>query len=315
MFGDPHRWGASWGIWGLGALGFFLGVALWAGCQGAISPRPEGILVILDGQPAREASPEERSESSPLEEAREAMPEPFLETAQEIPQGEALPPEASLEQTADAAPEASLEQTAEASPEAIADLGRGTFVASMGISYYYLAQEGEYTGSPDTILYDANCNPLVTVASKYSDAVCIEGSGKLKDGRIINYAKTCTCGRPCPTGGIICYSFLDATRFPWGKGSQNNPLQPLRSLAVDRTVIPIGTKLYLPDFDGMTIPSVDGLGGFVHDGCFSADDVGGAIKGARFDFFSGTRSMYLAINRSYPTRAMLEVYRDSPRCP
>ena len=52
------------------------------------------------------------------------------------------------------------------------------------------------------------------VSADFSDSVCIEGSGKLADGRVINFAQTCSCGRPCPTGGIICYSVLDSSQFP-----------------------------------------------------------------------------------------------------
>ncbi len=197
----------------------------------------------------------------------------------------------------------------------ISSQNKGTLVARMYITYYYLSEETNYTGTANTTLYDSQCKALVTVPAKFSDSVCIEGSGKLKDGRIINYAKSCTCGRRCPTGGIVCYSILDKSRYPWGAGAASRSLHPLRSLAVDRSIIPIGTRLYIPEWDGVTIPKIGSLGGFKHDGCLVADDVGGGIKGNHFDFFAATNSMWKALEKIHPTRTYLTVYKNPGRCP
>lgn len=193
--------------------------------------------------------------------------------------------------------------------------GKGSLLGKMYITYYYLSLESRYTGPADTTLYDKNCRPLVRVPAKFSDSACIEGSGRLKDGRIINYAKTCSCGRRCPTGGTICYSILDKKKYPWGQGARSLPLRPLRSLAVDRRLIPIGTKIYIQEWDGVRIPALDGIQSFVHDGCFSADDVGGAIKGKHFDFFAGTPNMCKALEKIHRTKKYLTVYKNPPRCP
>ncbi|MBN1769785.1 MAG: hypothetical protein JXB32_00880 [Deltaproteobacteria bacterium] len=190
----------------------------------------------------------------------------------------------------------------------------GTPVGSMWNTYYYFADEADYGGGDDTTLYDDSCTAIAQVPAEFSDDVCIEGSGRLEDGRVINYADTCSCGRPCPTGGIICYVVLDPTRFPWGMGSRSNPLEPLRSWAVDNSFLPYGTVLYAEEWDGVAIPLVDGLGGFTHDGCFRADDVGGAIDGNHFDFFAGTADMWRELERIFPTRSDFTVYRDGERC-
>ena len=190
----------------------------------------------------------------------------------------------------------------------------GTPVGSMWNTYYYFADEADYGGADDTTLYDESCNPITQVPAEFSDDVCIEGSGRLEDGRVINYADTCSCGRRCPTGGIICYVVLDPTRFPWGMGSRSNPLEPLRSWAVDTSFLPFGTVLYAEEWDGVAIPAIDGLGGFTHDGCFRADDVGGAIDGNHYDFFAGTADMWRALEAIHPTRSDFTVYRDGDRC-
>jgi len=192
--------------------------------------------------------------------------------------------------------------------------GMGTSIGTFWNTYYYLANEADYSGAATTTLYDSKCKALLKVSSKFSDAVCIEGSGKLKDGRVINYAKSCSCGRKCPTGGIVCYSILDKTKYPWGAGAGGRSLKPFVSWAIDRNEVTLGTVLYAKQWDGKAIPKVGALGGFTHDGCFLAADVGGGIKGKHFDFFAGTRAMYLALEKIFPTRSNFAVYKNAPRC-
>ena len=192
--------------------------------------------------------------------------------------------------------------------------GGGTSIGTLWNTYYYLAVEQNYPGTKDTTLYDSSCQPLVDVSANFSDAACIEGSARLSDGRVINYATTCSCGRPCPTGGTVCYSILDAQSFPWGKGARSNPLEPLRSLAVDRSTISLGTVIYLEEWDGVQIPTVGGLGGFSHDGCFRADDVGGAIQGGHIDIFAGSEAMWQALEGIFPTNSQFMATAGAPRC-
>ncbi len=199
--------------------------------------------------------------------------------------------------------------------EASASVGTGQAqAATMYNTYYYLARQADYMGANDTTLYDGTCMPVAMVPARFSDSVCVEGSGVLADGRVINYNSSCRCGRACPTGGIVCYQVLDKRRFPWGLGARGNALVPLRSWAVDRAVLPLGTVVYLPRWDGVMVPAVDGLGGFVHDGCFRADDTGGAIVGNHFDYFAGTAGMWRALERIFPTRTNFEVRRAANRC-
>jgi len=192
----------------------------------------------------------------------------------------------------------------------------GTYHGAMWNTYYYLAEELDYAGADDTTLYDASCNPIADVPAAFSDDVCIEGSGLLADQRVINYATTCSCGRPCPYGSnpVICYVVLDPAQYPWGAGSFSNPLEPLRSWAVDNSVIAAGTLIYAAQWDGISIPAIDGLGGFVHDGCFRADDVGGGIQGDHFDLFAGTYDMWQALEGLFPTSSTFDVYLDPGHC-
>jgi 3D (Asp-Asp-Asp) domain-containing protein len=56
----------------------------------------------------------------------------------------------------------------------------------------------------------------------------------------------------------------------------------MRTAAVDKTLIPKGSILYIPQTVGLKMPD-----GSVHDGYWYASDTGGAIKGKRIDLFTG----------------------------
>lgn len=193
--------------------------------------------------------------------------------------------------------------------------GNGTPFGQMYITYYYMAQEKDYSGAANTTISDSSCKPIAKVAKKFYDALCIEGSGKLNDGRVINYAKKCSCAAACSyKGARICYSVLNKTKYPWGSGS-GGPLVPLRTWAVDTKLIKMGTLLYAKEWDGVAIPKVDGIGGFTHDGCFRAGDVGGAIKGMHYDFFSGTKAMASALNKGKTVnKSYFSVNKDPGKC-
>lgn len=181
-------------------------------------------------------------------------------------------------------------------------------------TYYWLSPEAEYSGDKTVELMNTACEPIATVSEAYADAVCIEGSGLLEDGRVINYAARCDCGRPCSSGTIICWSDLDPAQFPWGQGAFGNALVPLRSLAVDRDAIPLRTVVYLAQFDGLEIEAHDGIAAFTHDGCFRADDVGGAIEGDHIDIFAGTTAMWRTLEQEFPTRSTLDAWTDVAHC-
>lgn len=58
---------------------------------------------------------------------------------------------------------------------------------------------------------------------------------------------------------------------------------PMRTLAVDKTLIPRRTVVFIKETVGLKMPS-----GEDHDGYWYASDVGGAIKGERIDLYTGS---------------------------
>lgn len=187
--------------------------------------------------------------------------------------------------------------------------GKGTSLGTFINTYYYVEDENDFSGPKNAKLYDKNCNVIATVRSDFARLACIEGTAKVSDGRMLNYYNGTSCGGPCS----FTWSAMSSS-FPWGKGSRANALVPLLSWAVDTSIISPGTVLYVEEWDGMAIPSVGTLGGYTHDGCFRADDVGGGINGKHVDIFAGSKGMYRKLNALFVTRTNFKVYKNSPRC-
>ena len=57
---------------------------------------------------------------------------------------------------------------------------------------------------------------------------------------------------------------------------------PMRTIAVDKTLIPRRTVLFIKETVGLKMPD-----GRAHDGYWYATDIGGAIKGQRIDLYTG----------------------------
>ena len=57
---------------------------------------------------------------------------------------------------------------------------------------------------------------------------------------------------------------------------------PMRTLAVDKAIIPRRTVVFIKETVGLRMPD-----GQAHDGYWYASDVGGAIKGQRIDLYTG----------------------------
>ncbi|MCH9681572.1 MAG: hypothetical protein K0V04_09075 [Deltaproteobacteria bacterium] len=165
----------------------------------------------------------------------------------------------------------------------------GAALGSFQLTYYWVTEESAFGGADTAKLYDKSCNVLASVPNGFADAIKLEGTGRLTDGTVLNYWGACNCPRS------PCYFEVDASH-PWGHGVQNRALSPFRSVAVDKDVVAYGTKLYIEKLDGVMMPGEAPWGGFVHDGCVSADDTGSAINGKHLDFFAARKPDYLALN-------------------
>ncbi len=179
-------------------------------------------------------------------------------------------------------------------------------------TYYDFPREGDHrVSSPDSVsLMSASCELIAKVPRGFHDAVCVQGSGSLAKGGTVSFAKRdCPCADVCPrTGQRICFEALDPTAFPFGRGATGRPITPLRSVAADTDVLPIGTVLYIPELDGFA-----GRGG-TSDGCFVVEDRGLRVKGEHVDIFAGHSVETAALNREVPSNEGVTVVVDVPKC-
>lgn len=144
---------------------------------------------------------------------------------------------------------------------------------------------------PDLVtLYEPKgCTAIADVAPEFASQLQLQGTGKLHDGRLLNIAGRCACGHsPC----------FHVTPTQWGTAGTGKPLQPFRTVAVDPKVVKLGSLLYVPLLEGRTMPGRAPWGGYVHDGCVVADDVGGGIDGNQLDLFVGRKAYFLGMSGS-----------------
>ena len=176
------------------------------------------------------------------------------------------------------------------------------------LTYYWVTAESDFTGTATEPIYDDRCTVLATVPPEFARSLRLEGTGRLVDGRVVNTDGACGCPRS------PCFAEVDRDHA-WGYGVQDRALVPYRSVAVDRKVVPIGTKLWVAELDGVAMPGDPPWGGFVHDGCVVATDVGGGIDGAQLDWFVGLRSSYRSLDVALTDLAKITVHDGGARCP
>ena len=151
-----------------------------------------------------------------------------------------------------------------------------------------LAKGANEPRSAVTLFNKRDCRPIATVSQAFAAQASLQGTGRLRDGRIINVAGHCGCDHsPC----------FKVTGRKWGTAGNGRPLDPFRTVAVDPRVVKLGSLVYIPALDGVTMPGRDPDGGFKHDGCVGADDTGGGIDGRQLDLFVGKRAFYRALRK------------------
>ena len=142
-------------------------------------------------------------------------------------------------------------------------------------THYYLVEEADYskTAPKDQEVLDEYGNIIVLVSTKFKKDLLMEGSGRLLDGRVLNYH------------GKVDGTFrFHVTSHLMGRGAGNCALVPFRSIAVDPAQIAVGSQVFIDETVGMLLPD-----GSIHDGFWNADDTGSAILHDRVDIFIGVK--------------------------
>jgi len=187
------------------------------------------------------------------------------------------------------------------------------------LRFYWLSLEADYDEDVSAIvpkggrcaippnrwveLYTPDGYFFSRVPERYACSLKLEGSGLMRDGRIVNYTGSCKFGYG------TCFEQLDITDYPFGRGAGQRPLVPFKSVAVDPRLVRIGEPLYIPEFDGMVLPD-----GSIHDGCVRADDTGGGIKGRKMDFFVVTYGNFRSLLDGLLGVTWITPHVEAPRC-
>lgn len=164
---------------------------------------------------------------------------------------------------------------------------------------YYLIPEVDNNPSGFDLL-DLSGNKLgVKLSDRDWCNAALEGTVSVRtaDGNV----KTFNFAGTGATAQVNCRPFFPSlatidktnrTRFSlstgkFGEGVDGLKLVPYRSIAVDRSDIPIGTVIFIPAARGVKVILPSGETA-IHDGYFFAADVGGAIRDDHIDVFIGT---------------------------
>ncbi|MGZ3701071.1 MAG: 3D domain-containing protein [Bdellovibrionota bacterium] len=139
-------------------------------------------------------------------------------------------------------------------------------------TFYWVALETNDGQPKDNALLDLSGNVIAKVSAKFLAGIRMEGTGRLLDGRVINFRAR--------VGGDIRWRVCPPSA-PYGYGLQDYALKPFHSVAVDPNVVPIPSKVYIPAAKGARLPD-----GTIHDGYFEAVDIGDAIQNQRIDVFT-----------------------------
>jgi 3D (Asp-Asp-Asp) domain-containing protein len=145
------------------------------------------------------------------------------------------------------------------------------------------------TSNRVTLYAGGSCEPIADVSNDFAAQLALQGTGKLRDGRVLNIWGACNCNHS------PCFKVIQAQ---WGTAGTGKPLQPFRTIAVDPKVVKLGSLLYVPLLEGRLMPGRAPWGGYIHDGCVVADDTGGHIMGNRIDLFVGRKAYFVGLGRS-----------------
>ncbi|MBS2011299.1 MAG: hypothetical protein JST00_00190 [Deltaproteobacteria bacterium] len=190
--------------------------------------------------------------------------------------------------------------------------GGGRVLGTFRNTYYDFPREADHKGDA-VALMNASCQPIAQVPRGFHDAVCVQGSGVLKRGGVVSFAKRdCACAEICPrTSQKICFDALDPKQFPFGRGAAGTAIHPFRTIAADTDVLPMGTVVYIPELDG--VPRGGGSGEPL-DGCFVVEDRGLRVKGEHVDIFTGHPQHTAALEQIVPSNHGVTVVVQAPKC-
>jgi 3D (Asp-Asp-Asp) domain-containing protein len=154
---------------------------------------------------------------------------------------------------------------------ASADAADGTKQGELHLraTLYYTALQQDYPAGDSAAFLDDQGAVLRRGSSEFHAAAATEGTARFADGEVLNLTG----------GGDTQWQRTEAS---YGLSTNGCQLVPFRSAAVDPNLIPLGSRLLIPETAGIPLPD-----GTAHDGVWLATDTGPDISGNRIDLFTG----------------------------
>lgn len=181
-----------------------------------------------------------------------------------------------------------------------------SLIGNLGPTFYWVSMERETGEAKNTPVIGTRGEELARVSYSYYRDLVLEGTGRLLDGRTLNYAGAVTL-----PGGSTQYRFRECgPEAPYGYGAGGRSLVPFRSVAVDPKVIRLDSEVFIPAAVGVKLPD-----GSIHDGRFRAVDVGGAIQGQRIDIFTSYGDQSRVFSPGIQSHKPTSVYVKAPGRP
>jgi 3D (Asp-Asp-Asp) domain-containing protein len=176
-----------------------------------------------------------------------------------------------------------------AAHDAPVKVGRAT------VTFYWVIDESsaKYRGDRSAVLRDPRGRVIARTHRQFKLDLVRQGTGWLRDGRTINYIQK-----------VAGESRFRISSSKYGLGSNGCRLVPWRTIAVDPSFVPLGTRVSIPQLKGARLPD-----GTIHDGMFIAADRG-HFRGARVDLFVGAGSVGARpfIRQGYGSRSRVTLY-------
>jgi len=147
------------------------------------------------------------------------------------------------------------------------------------LTYYWVVFESDYPGPRNVQLKSCSRKNIAVVNARFAKDIQLEGTGILKDGRVVNIGSDDNC-----------FDVIDNKKFPFGSGETSLPLDPFITIASND--IKSGTKLYIKEFDGLRLP----INNKIHNGCFKVGDTGFSFRGNHIDVFVLKEAFYKNID-------------------
>ncbi len=161
------------------------------------------------------------------------------------------------------------------------------YLGKFKLTFYWVVEENDYPQRKVVPLYSVDGKLVGKFCPSFVKDFKVESAARLRNGLCLSYLKK-------QNRVQVVDRFL---------GHGGYKLSELKSIAVDPSIIPLGSKVYIPQFEGVTVNNQQ------LSGVFYAHDIGSAVKGRHIDLFLGDRDyMKILASAGIVSSGSIDVY-------